>query len=66
MSKKQIQTAIARELEKLNEKIDIKILEGESYARDARRHKLLLAQLKQLRRREWFSRSMRSLRYVMF
>lgn len=57
MSKKQIQSAIAKELEKLNQKIDIKILEGESYRRDARRHKLLLSQMKQLRRREWFTRS---------
>lgn len=41
---------IRRELENLNDKIDAKIVRGRSYAREARRHKELLAELYNLNR----------------
>jgi len=52
-----IKKRIRRELENLNDKIDAKIVRGRSYAREARRHKELLAELYNLNReasRSWF------------
>ena len=54
MSKTQLTHFIEGELEKLNQKIDLKILEGESFKRDALRHRLLLSQYKRLKRQERF------------
>jgi hypothetical protein len=53
MSKHQTINTIRRELHKLNEQIDLKIIQGQFYKEEARRHKLLLAQLRQIKRREW-------------
>jgi hypothetical protein len=50
MSKYQIAKAVQRELEILNRRIDQKILRGMSYVTEARRHKMLLAQLNRLHR----------------
>lgn len=46
MSKYKIVTTIQKELAKINERIDMKILRGESYRQEARQHKALLSQLK--------------------
>lgn len=46
MSKNKILTTIQRELGRINEQIDMKILKGEPYRREARQHKLLLSQLR--------------------
>jgi len=48
MSKKNITQEIHKELDKLNDRIDRKIIKGHSFAADARRHKELLATLRQL------------------
>lgn len=54
MSKSQIKSAIEGELRRLNETIDMKIVRGLSYREEARRHKALLSQARQLRR-SWFT-----------
>lgn len=43
MSKYTLATKVSRELKKINREIDLKILRGESYRREARRHKSLLS-----------------------
>ena len=45
MSANQYKNVILSELEKLNERIDLKILRGRPYRELARRHKSLLSQL---------------------
>ena len=45
MSTSQYKNVILTELEKLNDRIDLKILRGKSYHTEARRHKSLLTQL---------------------
>lgn len=61
MSKQHFEKALRDELEVLNETIDRKIIKGLSYAAEARRHKTILSQILEIRRREtrsgWFSRS---------
>jgi len=52
---------IQSELRKVNEVIDQKILEGKSYVRESRRHKLLLSQLKHAGNRESYARRFLSL-----
>ncbi len=46
--------SIKRQLVLLNSKIDGKILRGKSYRAEARRHKMLLAELKRVQARSWF------------
>ncbi|MEK7576864.1 MAG: hypothetical protein AAB482_04205 [Patescibacteria group bacterium] len=50
MSTSQYKNVILTELEKLNDRIDLKILRGKSYHTEARRHKSLLTQLNQIER----------------
>lgn len=45
MSQKQLIKTVSRELNRINERIDHKIVKGISYRSDAARHKMLLAQL---------------------
>jgi hypothetical protein len=42
---------LEKELQKLNEKIDLKIVYGQSYSSDARRHKVLLEQARKLKKK---------------
>lgn len=65
MNNIQYKVALDRELNQLNRQIDAKIIHGLNYKEDAKRHKKLLAQLRQARRAPSFlSRSISSLRYV--
>jgi len=61
MSKQNFEKALRDELEVLNETIDRKIIKGLPYSAEARRHKALLSQILNIRRREtrsgWFARS---------
>lgn len=62
MSKFQFEKEIEAELKRLNDSIDRKIIRGISYAKESRRHKFLLSQLRNMRRaagnREaWFKKS---------
>ena len=60
MSKHQALRTIRSEVERLNQEIDLRIIKGMSYARQAKRHKMLMNQLAQLSSsgHSWFSRSM--------
>ena len=50
MSKTTLAREIHKELEKLNHRIDEKILKGERFATEARRHKALLSTLRRIER----------------
>jgi hypothetical protein len=50
MSKYNVASALQKELRKINQEIDQKIISGRSYYREARRHKSLLSQLSRVRR----------------
>jgi hypothetical protein len=50
MSKHQAIKAIRTEVSRLNQEIDLKIIRGLSYSKEARRHKLLMSQLYRLSR----------------
>ncbi|MCX6755468.1 MAG: hypothetical protein NT068_02930 [Candidatus Nomurabacteria bacterium] len=47
MSKEQYLKIINKELQKVNKKIDVKIVKGEQYFREAREHKMLLRKARQ-------------------
>ncbi|MSR73192.1 hypothetical protein EXS61_01115 [Candidatus Parcubacteria bacterium] len=57
MSKSKLVYSIHDELKRLNEQIDLKIIIGQSYVREAKAHKSLRAQLSQARRNAWLTRS---------
>ncbi len=57
MSKTKMLYSIHDELKRLNEQIDIKIIKGQSYAQEARRHRSLRSQLNRARRASWLTRS---------
>lgn len=61
MSKKQYIKALNREIQKLNEVIDHKILRDLNYRREARRHKKLLAEIRRQEIRNSFARLLRVL-----
>jgi hypothetical protein len=46
MSKTQYLKMLEREIQKINKKIDLKILQGEAYFKEARDHKLLLQKVR--------------------
>ena len=48
MSKHQTIKTIRSEISRLNQEIDLRIIRGVSYTREARRHKFLMMQLKRL------------------
>ena len=56
MSKAQLQKTIQRQLKELNNEIDVKIVQGKAYRREARHHKMLLRQLAELNRGGLFVR----------
>ncbi len=59
MSKIQLHKSIVHEIGRVNDRIDIKILRGKSYQREAERHRMLVVQLGRLERggirSGWFS-----------
>ena len=51
--------AVEREIDLINHQIDMKIIIGRSYQRDASKHKMLIAELKRLKQARdnaWFSK----------
>ena len=54
MSTYELIQSTKRQIVLLNSKIDGKILRGKSYRAEARRHKVLLSELKRLEHRPWF------------
>ena len=56
MSQKQYLKTIEREIQRINRIIDIKILHGEEYVKEARDHKLLLRKVRFYNRQNFFMR----------
>jgi hypothetical protein len=46
MSQSQYLKMLEKEIQKINKKIDLKILQGETYFKEARNHKLLLQKVR--------------------
>jgi len=61
MTREQYIKIIERELHNINKKIDVKILQGVDYAREAREHKQLLHKIRQHSRRGILGRFLNSL-----
>jgi hypothetical protein len=67
MSKQQAIRAIRAEIERLNQQIDLNIIKGVSYRREALRHKFLRSQLVRLQpQKGWFGRSLSFMSAYMF
>jgi hypothetical protein len=68
MSKHQAVRTIRAEIERLNQEIDLRIIKGVSYRREALRHKFLTAQLARLqpKRSNWLGRSLSFVSMFMF
>ncbi len=56
MSKEQYFKVIKKEMQRVNKKIDAKILRGEEYLAEAREHRLLLRKIRQFNNQGLFSR----------
>jgi hypothetical protein len=56
MSQKQYLKMLEREIQKINQEIDFKILRGENYRKEARDHKLLLKKVRYHTRTSFFQR----------
>ena len=56
MSQSQYLKMLEREIQKINKKIDLKILQGEKYFKEARDHKLLLKKVRYHTKKSFFSR----------
>ncbi|MEK7539216.1 MAG: hypothetical protein AAB595_01060 [Patescibacteria group bacterium] len=50
---------LEKEIQKINKKIDLKIIQGEEYFKEARDHKLLLKKVRYHARQNFFSRFFR-------
>lgn len=68
MSQKQYFKTIEKEIQRINRIIDLKIVRGEEYAREARDHKLLLKKIRYQNRQSFLKRlfSSSSFRFVSF
>ena len=49
MSQNQYLKMLEKEIQKINKKIDLKIMRGENYRREARDHRLMLRRMRYLR-----------------
>ncbi len=58
MTTAQYQKSLQRELAKLNQRIDMMIIKGQSYVAESKKHKMLLRQLRSLQGQSFFSRFM--------
>jgi len=56
MSQSQYLKMLEKEIQKINKKIDLKILQGEAYFKEARDHKLLLQKVRYHTRRSFAQR----------
>ena len=56
MSQSQYLKMLEKEIQKINKKIDLKILQGEKYFKEARDHKLLLRKVRYHSRKSFFSK----------
>jgi len=56
MSQSQYLKMLEREIQKINKKIDLKILQGQMYKKEAREHKLLLRKVRYHTRKGFINR----------
>ena len=61
MSKGQYLKIIEMEIHNINKRIDVKILQGADYSKEAREHKQLLHKIRQHKRRGFWGRLLNSL-----
>ena len=61
MSQSQYLKMLEKEIQKINKKIDLKILQGEAYIKEARDHKLLLQKVRYHSRKNFFNKILNSL-----
>ncbi len=63
MSKNNLEKVLRNELGALNNAIDWKIIQGRSYAQEARRHKYVVSTLRNIRKSQmgWFGRALVSI-----
>ncbi|HNW71359.1 MAG TPA: hypothetical protein PKZ36_01390 [Candidatus Paceibacterota bacterium] len=54
MSQKQYLKMLEKEIQKVNRQIDLKIMRGEEYHKEARDHKLMLRRMRYLKRQNFF------------
>jgi hypothetical protein len=54
MTPQQYKKVLAAEIRKINQRIDLKILRGERYSDDSRRHRELLKKLQRQHKKEGF------------
>jgi hypothetical protein len=56
MTTTQYQKTLQREILKLNQRIDMMIIQGRSYNQESRKHKILVRQLRAMQGQSFFSR----------
>jgi hypothetical protein len=56
MSQEQYKKIIERELRNINQRIDFKIIKGEQYAEESKKHKMLLQKIRRQKRKGFFGR----------
>jgi hypothetical protein len=56
MSQKQYLKSIEKEIQRINKKIDLKILNGEKYSKEARDHRLLLKKIRYHKRKSFLDK----------
>ena len=66
MSQAQYLKMLEKEIQKINKKIDLKIVQGEAYWKEARDHKLLLQKVRYHTRRNFFSKLFPSFAKISF
>ena len=64
MATTHIAPVLERKIKELNKKIDSKILRGKSYREEAREHRALLARLRRMTTRSFFSQSFSFLSFL--
>lgn len=58
MTQREYRVVLKRELNKINRKIDEKIMWGQNYKQEARRHKELIIRMQNLGKKSIFSRAL--------
>ncbi len=61
MTQKQYKRELLREIRKVNEAIDFKVVFGQRYDREALRHRLLMERMEKLRKQSLLSRIQRAI-----
>lgn len=63
MTTAQYQKSLQQELARLNRRIDMMIIQGQSYVVESRKHKMLLRQLRSMQGQSFFSRLSHSMSF---